>query len=173
MTDANFDTCLKLILLEEGGNSDDPHDPGGRTSRGIIQTEYNAYRRKHGLPPQSVYDATDQEVADIYMQSYWLPDCPAMPTGVDLVFFDMAVNAGPARAAKLLQRALGVPEDGRIGPVTMEALVAAHPIKVIMAFSDTRRAYYKSLATFKYFGKGWLNRVATIENAAIKMAAAV
>ena len=41
-----------------------------------------------------------------------------MPLGVDYIYFDMAVNAGPARAAILLQRALGVTADGRIGPVT-------------------------------------------------------
>lgn len=167
-----FEICLPFILKEEGGNNDNPHDPGGRTSRGIIQTEYNAYRHSKNEPVQSVYLATDAEVADIYLTSYWNPWCSSLPIGMDLVFFDMDVNAGPHEAILLLQRALGVTADGRIGQVTLAAIRDANPIKAISAFSDARRAYYRSLHTFKYFGNGWLSRVQTIEQAALKMAAA-
>jgi lysozyme family protein len=166
-----FSVCLPLILKEEGGNSDDPNDPGGRTSRGIIQTEYDAYRRSKGDALQSVYDATDAEVSDIYLNQYWLPYSPQMPAGVDLCYFDMAVNGGPVEAAKLLQKALGVAADGHIGLITLGALKAASPIRVISGFSDQRTAFYRGLRTFKYFGKGWLTRVQTIEQAALKMAA--
>jgi lysozyme family protein len=172
MTD-RFAICLPYILKEEGGNSDNPHDPGGRTSKGIIQTEYNAYRQARGEPAQSVFAATDAEVSDIYQQQYWQPWCPQMPIGVDLCFFDMDVNSGPAEAAKLLQRALNVAADGHIGVITLAALKAANPIKLIGSFSDERRAFYKSLKTYKYFGAGWLSRVATIEAIAYKMAAEV
>lgn len=171
MSDDRFSACLPFILKEEGGNSDNPHDPGGRTSRGIIQREYNSYRSHKGLPVQDVYRASDAEVADIYQQQYWLPWCPQMPAGVDLCFFDMAVNSGPVEAAKLLQRALGITADGHVGTVTIGALTAANPIRLITAYSDERSAFYRSLATFKYFGAGWLSRVKTIEAAALKMAA--
>lgn len=170
MTD-RFTICLPLILQEEGGNNDDPNDPGGRTSRGIIQREYNAYRTSKGEALSDVYQATDAEVADIYEHQYWQPYCPQMPAGVDLCFFDMAVNGGPVEAAKLLQRALGVSDDGHIGAITLAALKNANAIKLVNGFSDQRRAFYRSLRIFKYFGKGWLNRVATIEAAALKMAA--
>ena len=165
-----FPICLPYILTEEGGNSDDPHDPGGRTSRGIIQTEYDAYRHSKIEPTQSVYEASDAEVSDIYEHSYWLPWCPLMPVGVDLCYFDMLVNGGPVEATKLLQRALGVSDDGHIGQVTLAALKNSNAIKLVSGFSDQRRAFYKSLRIFKYFGKGWLARVATIENIALKMA---
>ena len=166
-----FLTCLPFILQEEGGNDDDPHDPGGRTSRGIIQREYNAWRQSHGEPMQDVWQASDAEVAAIYEQQYWLPYCPQMPAGVDLSYFDMAVNSGPVRATILLQRALGVNDDGHIGIITLGALKAASPVKVVVDFADERRDFYRSLKTFKYFGKGWLSRVSFIEQAAIKMAA--
>lgn len=171
MSDPRFTICLPYILKEEGGNDDDPHDPGGRTSRGIIQREYDAYRKRKGEPPADVWNASDAEVADIYEQQYWLPLCPQLTVGVDLVFFDMDVNAGPGTAAILLQRALYVRADGRIGMVTLDAVKQANPIKLISAFSDERRSYYRNLHTFKYFGRGWLNRVATIEQVALKMAA--
>lgn len=168
-----FDICLPYILKEEGGNSDNPHDPGGCTSRGIIQTEYDAFRRANNEALQSVFDAGDAEVSDIYQQQYWQPWCPQMPIGIDLCFFDTDVNSGPAEATKLLQRSLGVAADGHIGMITLAALKATNPIKLIGGFSDERRAFYKSLKTYKYFGAGWLSRVATIEAVAYKMAAEV
>lgn len=172
MSDDRFAICLPFILKEEGGNSDNSHDPGGRTSRGIIQTEYNGYRKSKGEPAQDVYLATDAEVADIYEHQYWLPWSPQMPPGVDLCYFDMAVNSGPVQSARLLQRALGINDDGHIGAITLGALKDANAIRLVTGFSDQRTAFYRSLATFKYFGAGWLSRVKTIEAAALKMAAA-
>ena len=32
--DARFQRCVAFVLQDEGGNDDDPNDPGGRTSRG-------------------------------------------------------------------------------------------------------------------------------------------
>jgi Glycosyl hydrolase 108 len=46
-------------LAEEGGDSNDAHDPGGRTHKGIIQREYDRYRRQKGLPLQSDYLISD------------------------------------------------------------------------------------------------------------------
>src|SRR5882672_10347046 len=174
--DANWPVCLKAILEQEGGNDDDPDDPGGRTSRGIIQREYNAYRQHKGLPVRDVWSASMDEVSDIYRMSYWLPYCPDMPSGIDLAYFDMAVNAGPHEATLLLQRALGVNADGHIGIVTLAALkqasIAQHigdATHVIKRFSDGRRAYYRSLRLFRKYGRGWLSRAATIEQQASKL----
>ncbi|MBY5318200.1 glycosyl hydrolase 108 family protein [Rhizobium leguminosarum] len=44
----NFLPSLKLTLKSEGGDVDDKRDPGGRTSRGVIQTVYDAYRPFEG-----------------------------------------------------------------------------------------------------------------------------
>ena len=167
-----FAACLPLILKMEGGNDDDPHDHGGRTSRGVIQREYDRYRDEKGEPRGDVWKATDAEIADIYEHKYWLPISPTLPAGVDLVYFDVAVNAGPGQAAKQLQRALGVDDDGAIGPLTMAAVKAAKPIELVSKFSDSRRNFYRRLAQFPRFGRGWLSRVDQIERAAVKMAAA-
>lgn len=164
-----YPLCLPFILQAEGGNDDDPNDPGGRTSRGIIQREYNAYRAAKGEPTRDVWTATDAEVSDIYEHKYWLPLCPTMPAGVDLIYFDVAVNAGPGQAAKQLQRALGVTADGAIGPITLAALKAANPADLIPKFSDVRRGFYRALAQFPRYGRGWLARVDMIEAAAKKM----
>ena len=166
-----FGLALKFVLLQEGGNDDDPHDPGGRTSRGIIQREYDVYRRGLNEPIQDVWTATDAEVADIYKTQYWNPWCDQLPTGIDYLYFDMAVNMGPAEAAKLLQRGLGVADDGHIGMVTLAALNVANPIRLVSDVSDRKRAFYQSLRTYWYFGKGWMARTVRVENIALKMAA--
>jgi len=170
--DPRFDACLPWILRMEGGNDDDPHDHGGRTSRGVIQREYDAYRIAKGEPTRDVWTASDAEIADIYEHKYWLPFCPTMAAGVDLIYFDVAVNAGPGQAAKQLQRALGVKADGAIGPITLAALHASKPADLIKSFSEARRSFYQALAQFPRYGRGWLSRVNQIEVAALKMVVA-
>ena len=164
----NFPPSLALVLKSEGGNDDDPADHGGRTSRGIIQREYDAWRRGKGLPTRDVWTATDDEISTIYHDEYWAPYCDDFPVGLDYLYFDMAVNAGPSRAAKLLQQALGVAVDGRIGPITREAVRNADPEELITKFSEAKRAFYVGLHQPK-FTKGWLNRTASVEEAAMTM----
>lgn len=167
--EANWEYCLATVLRDEGGNDDDPQDPGGRTSRGIIQREYNAYRARKKLPLKDVWTASDEEIHDIYHTSYWNPWCPQLPSGTDLEYFDMSVNAGPHESTLLLQRALGVNADGHIGQVTLHAIEVADPVKLAKAFSDQKRKFYRSLKTFKRFGKGWMNRVNHVETASLKL----
>lgn len=164
----NFPKSLTLVLKDEGGNDDDPADHGGRTSRGITQREYNAWRQMHGQPAGDVWKATDADVASIYREEYWNPLCDSFPKGIDYLYFDMAVNAGPRRAAILLQRALGVTDDGRIGPVTKLAVSKADPKNLIVKYSDAKRAFYVSLHQPK-FTKGWLNRCNNVQQAATAM----
>lgn len=169
MTSDRFLICLPYTLKQEGGNSNDPHDPGGRTHEGITQREYDAYRKAKGLPLQSDYLASDAEVQDIYLNGYWLPHCPQLAPGVDLSFFDQCVNEGPLQAIRLLQRALEIPSDGIYGPMTDQALRTSSPAQLIKNYAFYREGYYRSLRTFQYFGAGWLKRTEQIEAASLAM----
>jgi lysozyme family protein len=172
-TSPQFEACLPFTLTEEGGNSNDAHDPGGRTHKGIIQREYDRYRRSKGLPLQSDYAMSDDEVREIYWTEYWLPHCPSLAPGVDLSFFDNAVNEGPYRAIVLMQRALGITSDGIWGDKTTEAVQRIGNVPAfIMLYSQSRAQFYKGLRTFAYFGKGWMARVVYIQNASLEMAEA-
>lgn len=162
MVATNFDKSLAFLLKDEGGNDDDPADHGGRTSRGITQREYTAWLAEQGLPDKDVWTATDAEISEIYHDEYWNPYCDNFPTGIDYLYFDMAVNAGPNRAAVLLQRALGVTDDGRIGPVTREAIANADPAKLIADYTQSKRNFYLSLHQPR-FTKGWLNRCNNVQ----------
>ena len=115
----NFPRALKLVLVDEGGLDDDPHDHGGRTAHGIIQREYDGFRTRHNLPRKDVWRITPAEYTEIYRDRYWQPWCDRLPAGIDYAFFDACVNAGPAQAARTLQRCLGVRVDGFMGDVTL------------------------------------------------------
>lgn len=166
----NFSESLKLVLQCEGGNDDDPHDPGGRTSRGITQREYDEYCALNQYDKRDVWQASDTEIKNIYENSYWLPYCPALPRGVDYLFFDMSVLQGIHEAAVLLQRGLGVTDDGHLGIVTRAALQRFPVASLIQEISEERRTFFENLRTFRWFGKGWLARVNSVEQNALKMA---
>ena len=168
MVAANFPKSLTFVLKDEGGNDDDPSDHGGRTSRGITQREYTAWLSEQALPDRDVWTAPENDIEQIYHDEYWEPYCDNFSSGIDYLYFDMAVNAGPHRAAVLLQRAVGVTDDGRIGPVTREAVADADPAKLIEDYTAAKRDFYQSLHQPRFL-KGWLNRCNNVHANALTM----
>jgi lysozyme family protein len=166
--EANWKQSLVYVLQSEGGNDDDPADHGGRTSRGVTQREYDAWRRAKGQPLLDVWKAPQSDIETIYHEEYWLPLCPTLPTGVDYIVFNNNVLDGPARSTKLLQQALGVAADGRIGPITRQVIAKANPAITIHRLSEASTAFYLALHQPK-FTKGWLNRVAFVQKNALAM----
>jgi lysozyme family protein len=107
-----FDTCLAFTLREEGGYVDNPADPGGATNMGITLATYRGWSDNPDLGAAQVQDMTRRTAEAIYRSSYWNPlRADALPQGVDLSVFDMGVNAGIWRSARLLQRAIGFTGD--------------------------------------------------------------
>lgn len=170
MVASNFAASLAAVLKSEGGNDDDPADHGGRTSRGITQREYDAWRRLKGQLTLDVWKAPQVDVVSIYHDEYWNPLCDTLPIGVDYIVFNNNVLDGPQRSAVLLQQALGVTADGRIGPITREAISHADSRETIGRLSSASRTFYINLHQPK-FTKGWLNRVASVQTLALRMVA--
>lgn len=161
--DERFEIALERLLVHEGGNDDDPRDPGGRTSRGITQREYDEWRRSHSGLPSDVWHAPDSVVHDIYKRNYWdALRCDELPSGVDYAVFDYGVNSGIRRSAKALQEAVGTNPDGDIGPLTMAALAKHSPQQVIDNISAERMSYLRHLPIWATFGRGWAIRVADV-----------
>jgi lysozyme family protein len=89
---SDFKTALKFVLDAEGGFDSDPDDHGGDTNFGIIQSEYNAYRKRKESPIQSVRFISQDEVEDIYFKEYWqLAQCEIFPWPLSLTHFDGCV----------------------------------------------------------------------------------
>lgn len=86
-----------------------------------------------------------------------------------LFHFDTTVNIGVGTAARMLQTALGVDADGEIGPITLAAASQADPPRVLAAYAALRRTRYRSLLTFRRFGRGWFARVDRTLNHALSL----
>jgi len=166
-----FPEALRLVLVHEGGFSNHPKDPGGATNKGVTQAVYDAYRARGGQPKRSVRSITAAEVEAIYRREYWdKVKADQLPAGVDYCVFDFAVNSGVSRAARYLQRAVGVAQDGKIGPVTLAAVARVSPPSLIDRICNERMAFLRGLKTFATFGKGWTRRVTDVRAHAKGMA---
>jgi hypothetical protein len=76
----------------------------------------------------------------------------------------LGVNVGVVNAAKMLQDAVTVVGDGRIGPLTLHALDLADPEKVLADLRQEAENYYEALVTANpnliVYRAGWLRRAA-------------
>ena len=169
--DRNFARALALVLKSEGGWSDNPADPGGATMKGVTLANFRRYVKANATKAD-LRRISDPQVAAVYRCFYWDAVLGAeLPDGVDFAVFDFAVNSGPGRAAKYLQAAVGVAQDGRIGPATLAAVKARSAGVIIDALCDARLAFLQRLPTWKTFGRGWSDRVRSVRAQALLMSA--
>ncbi len=172
MSVANFARALTLVLEHEGGFANHAMDPGGATMRGITRATLERARGRP-VPIAEVMALTGSEAAAIYRRFYWdAVAADALPEGLAVAVFDCAVNSGPSRAARFLQRVVGVSEDGIVGPVTIAAARRAREPDAIRAFTRLRLGFLGRLPSWPVFGKGWRRRVEATERAALAVAPA-
>lgn len=158
----HFHRCIDFILIEEGGLSEHRADPGGLTHYGISQRSY---------PALDIRRLTLDDAKAIYRRDYWARiKGDQLPLGLDLVVFDMAVNAGVSRAIRLLQQLGGIPDDGIIGPITLGALKHRPVAELIEAYSRLRLIHYRALKHWPTFGHGWAARVKRNRQMALALA---
>ena len=156
---ANFEKVLLQILKHEGGWSDHPRDPGGATMKGVTLA---VFRRFYGqeMSKDDLRAITDQQLHSIYRKDYWDRCwCDELPEGVDLAVFDTAVNSGPSRSIRFIQKAVDTAVDGAIGPNTLAKILSGEPAELINDMLDERLKFLQSLGTWDDFGKGWSRRV--------------
>ena len=168
---ANLIPAMKALLKHEGGFVNHPADPGGMTNLGVTQRVWEDWVG-HPVDEKEMRSLTPEKVAPMYKQKYW--DKVAgddLPSGVDLAVFDFAVNSGPGRAAKMLQRVLEVKEDGAIGRNTLAAVLEWDSSDLIARYNGARLAFLMALPTWDTFGKGWGRRVAEVTSEATNMTA--
>jgi lysozyme family protein len=170
--DPRFTRAMPLVLAHEGGFANHPRDPGGATMQGVTQRVYDAWRQGRGLPARSVRHLEPEERDTIYHDQYWRAvRADDLPDGLAYAVFDFAVNSGPARAARELQRILGAAQDGVIGNLTLEAVRTRRDLTgLIRDYCDARRAFVRRLATYDTFGRGWERRIDGVQREAIAFA---
>lgn len=164
-----FEEALNFVLKHEGGFSNHPRDPGGITNLGVTKRAWEAYL-KRSVDEAEMKALTPKEVEPFYRSRYWnVTRCDDFDDGLDLCVFDAAVNLGPAKAIRILQRSIGLPIDGLIGPNTIKAAADIPSTGLISDFCSERRTVYRAIPNFDVFGKGWLARVDACERKAYEM----
>ena len=70
----NFDECLNMLLVQEGGWSKHPKDPGGSTMKGVTKKVYEKYLDRE-CTDEELREIPDEHVKDIYRERYWNKVC--------------------------------------------------------------------------------------------------
>ena len=155
----NFDKSLTELLKHEGGYVNHPSDPGGRTNLGVTQDVWEDWLDR-AVSEDEMRALTPNKVAPLYREMYWdRIKGDKLPSGVDYLVFDAAVNSGVSRAAKWLQTTVGAVADGAIGEQTLKQLLLTNPLMVIDKYTAIRLEFLKGRSTWPTFGKGWERRV--------------
>jgi len=174
----NFDVSFDKMLRSEGfgvrkdnpyGFSNHPRVPGGATQLGVTQRAWEEWVG-HSVTIDDMKALRPETVKPFYKAKYWDKiSGDRLPSGVDYAAFDLAVNSGVSRAARYMQRIAGVPQDGIIGPKSLDAINACPSDQMVNALCSDRIDFLKRLPTWKTFGNGWQSRVEMVEIQATKM----
>ncbi len=165
----NFVDPLAAVLHHEGGFVNHPKDPGGMTNLGCTKRVWEEWVG-HEVDEKTMRNLTPADVAPLYKAKYWdKVRGDDLPSGVDYVVFDAAINSGPGRAAKWLQEAVDVVADGAIGPATLRAVNAMPAQEIVEKYQQIRLEFLKALPTWDTFGRGWGRRVQEVQTAAVQM----
>lgn len=155
----SFETCITVVLKNEGGYVNNPKDPGGETKYGICKKSY---------PNIDIKNLTISKAKEIYHKEFWEQiKGDSMPKAIALCVLDFAVNSGVSRSIMFLQKIAGTTADGKIGPQTLSKI--ENTKEFIDKFCDLRLAFLSNLKTFKTFGKGWTKRVNEVKYIAENM----
>lgn len=166
---SNFDKALKFLLASEGGYVNNLSDPGGMTNLGVTKSTWEEYVG-HAVNEKAMRGLTQAMVTPLYKRKYWdKVQGDDLPTAIDYVCFDAAVNSGPGRSIKWLQGVIGVDMDGSLGPKTFAAINAYDPKDLIQDYSKRRLSFLQDLPNWIHFGKGWTKRVQDVEANALTM----
>lgn len=166
---------IKDILLDiieiEGGYVDHPNDKGGPTKYGITLKILESYRGTK-VTIEDVKSLSKEEAYRIFRERYYLkPNIIYTPSLIQPIMVDMAINHGPQRAIRVLQRILnelGYGEllvDGLLGGKTSEASRrASNNLEefFVNILVKNRKLLYYAIAvndpSQMIFIKGWLGR---------------
>jgi lysozyme family protein len=178
----NFDRSLTFILVDEGGFSNIPQDKGHATNQGIILNTLMEYHKIYDygdMDNDGDIDINDiklldkpEEVAPIYKKWYWgVIKGDNLPSGIDYVTFDSAVNHGPRNAGIFLQRAANRYQcnlivDGKIGELTLNCVSRVGANQLIVEILNERDIFYNMIVAChpeqEIFIKGWRNRLSHV-----------
>lgn len=171
-TQAAFHASFERTVGHEGRFSNDPNDngnwTGGKKGKGELKgTKYgisaNFYYNSHWLETcyrTEIEDLSLNQAQIIYFNDFWSPlgVVTDQSSAFYYQYFDAAVNHGVAGAHRILQRAVGVDDDGVIGPATLGAVDENAIDELPFMFISERMVTHGNSSTWSHHGRGWNNR---------------
>lgn len=167
MNAITVEDLIEDVIRREGGYVNHKADRGGPTNFGITLKTLSECRGEE-CTDKDVALLTKQEATSIYFKKYYVqPNISKLPVEIQPVVFDMAVNMGPSRAAKILQSALNISQDGKIGNGTIglcQKICNLHGggTKLVSSITEKRIEFYNKIVERNpsqiVFLKGWINR---------------
>lgn len=161
---SDFKKAFEWVIGNEGGFSNDANDSGGATNWGITHNELSRWRG-HPVSVDDVKSLAIDEARSIYKKWYWdsLSADSIVNDGIAIALFDQAVNCGVGTAAKRIQMVLGVNQDGKIGPETLNEINrSGRGNKIIQGFAKASLEYYAGIVNRNHsqagFILGWVRR---------------
>lgn len=158
----DYDTAFDRLIGNEGGYVNNPADPGGETNWGITWPILNqAIATGVVTSDTTIATLTRDQAKLVYKAFFWdKGQMDQFDPAIAFQVFDFAVNSGISTAIRKLQHAVGVADDGNVGPATIAAIKSYTPAEVIMLFVAERLDFYRKLKAWPTFGAGWVARMA-------------
>lgn len=163
-TRVSYDVAFDRVVGHEGGFQDDRDDRGNWTTGIIGKGELRG--TKFGIsamsyPNLDIKNLTVEDAKAIYQRDFWSrAGADRYDAAIVFQLFDMGINHGFGNAIRMLQRAVGVADDGKVGPVTINRINATNVSDVIMLLNAERLVFITKISTFAKYGAGWVNRTA-------------
>jgi lysozyme family protein len=150
----------ELIDSREGVEfTDDPSDLGGPTKFGITQDTLSRWRG-YKVTRKEVQDLQRPEAEAIFRHMY-VARFDGLDDRVRLQAIDWYVNGG--NTIRTLQRLVGVPDDGIIGPATRKAAGLHNPVWLARELWKERLRHMGRITRDREknrkFIYGWINRM--------------
>ncbi len=159
-----FEVIFDRVITHEAGFQNEHSDRGNWTGGQVGAGELKG--TKYGIsamtyPHLDIENLTLEEAKGIYWEDWFIEyGIVNYSTAMQYQLFDAAINSGMYNANRMMQRALGVKDDGIIGVRTRSAMAAADPNDLLMCFLAERLVFMSKLTSWRDFGKGWARRIA-------------
>lgn len=159
-----FEKAFDRVIGHEGQFQDNPGDrgnwTGGKVGSGVNKgTKFGISAMTY--PKEDIKGMTVDRAKEIYYKDWWVKlEMELFKPALSFQMFDAAINHGMTNATKMLQRAVGVPDDGVIGRMTKRAIDTMTLDDILMCFLSERLDFMTYVGSWPTFGKGWARRIA-------------
>lgn len=159
-----FDQSFDRVINHEGNfqnaNGDRGNWTGGKVGVGkLVGTKFGLAAMTY--PDLDIPNLTLDQAKEIYYRDWWVKlEMDLFKPALSYQMFDAAINHGMHNASAMLQRAVGVADDGVLGPATKRAIDIMPLNDMLEYFLSERLEFMTYCGTWDTFGKGWARRIA-------------